>query len=391
LTVLSLPKAKRSESTEEPILTDLETLDEVIECLVENFSIETQGVCDQQTLFEILIKAASSGDSIENTAKLLKNVPTANDIRYHLKKINNFEELEAQINQSLKSRIPLGLKKGCLKIAIDLNLICYYGKPTLLELPYIYKSEAKSGTHSFYAYATLYVINKNKRVTLAVRGVRRLDTSVAIITYLLAELESLKINVKKLYLDRGFFNTPVIRWLQALDIPFMMPAIKTGKKGGIKQFLKGRKSYKTTHTITRDKDDSVTFDLWIVCKYRKGKRKKYGVQYFAYVTYKIKTNLDYIYQDYRKRFGIESSYRLKNICRIRTNNKNPALRLLFVGISFLLVNIWVNLLWLRISRKRKGSRLIYRTLFTLKQMLAFLSQALQRKYQVVESIYIPTG
>ncbi|BAY26504.1 transposase [Calothrix sp. NIES-2100] len=77
-----------------------------------------------------------------------------------------------------------------------------------------------------------------------------------------------------------------------------------------------------------------------------------GVQYLAYVTYKIQTNLDYIYQDYRKRFGIESSYRLQNLCRIRTNNKNPALRLLFVGISFLLVNIWVNLLWLRISRKR---------------------------------------
>ena len=289
----------------------------------------------------------------------------------------------------MKSRIPLGLKKSCLKIAIDLNLICYYGKPTSSELPYIYRSQNKSGTCSFYAYATLYVINKNKRVTLAVRGIRRLDTSVAIITYLLAELESLNINVKKLYLDRGFFSTPVIRWLQALDIPFMMPAIKTGKTGGIKQFLKGKKSYKTTHTITRGKDDSVTFNLWIICKYRKGKRKQHGVQYFVYVIHQIKINLDYIYQDYRKRFGIETSYRLKNICRIRTNNKNPVLRLLFVGISFLLVNIWVNLLWLRISRKRKGSRLIYRTLFALRQMLAFCSQAIERKYQVVKDIYIP--
>lgn len=87
MTVLSHQIAKGRKSTEEPILTDLETLDEVIECLVENFSIESQGVCDQQTLFEILVKAASSGDSIENTAKLLKNVPTANDIRYHLNKI----------------------------------------------------------------------------------------------------------------------------------------------------------------------------------------------------------------------------------------------------------------------------------------------------------------
>jgi hypothetical protein len=33
----------------------------------------------------------------------------------------------------------------------------------------------------------------------------------------------------------------------------------------------------------------------------------------------------------------------------------------------------------------------HRTLFTLKQILAFLSQALQRKYQVIERIYIPSG
>ncbi|AHJ31406.1 hypothetical protein PN465_17730 [Nodularia spumigena CS-584] len=48
-----------SVSSEELALTDSETLEEVIKCLGENLAIETQGVCDQQTLFEILIKAAS--------------------------------------------------------------------------------------------------------------------------------------------------------------------------------------------------------------------------------------------------------------------------------------------------------------------------------------------
>ncbi|MGI2909844.1 ISH3 family transposase, partial [Hassallia sp. VBCCA 56010] len=66
----------------------------------------------------------------------------------------------------------LGIKKGYLKIAIDLNLIPYYGKPKEKELPYIYRSQAKSGTCSFYGYATLYVITKSKRVTLAIRGIR---------------------------------------------------------------------------------------------------------------------------------------------------------------------------------------------------------------------------
>mgnify|MGYP001791076218 CR=1 FL=1 len=143
--------------------------------------------------------------------------------------------------------------------------------------------------------------------------------------------------------------------------------------------------------MSRSQDDFVKFDLCIVCKYKKGKRGKHGVEYFAYVTYKTKIKLNYIHQDYRKRFGIESSYRLKNICRIRTNNKNQYLRLLFVGISFILVNIWVHLLWLKISLKRKGGRLIYRQLFGLKQMLTFLRQAIERKYQTVESIHILSG
>jgi len=62
-----------------------------------------------------------------------------------------------------------------------------------------------------------------------------------LLIYLLAEIDALHIQIKQLYLDRGFFNVPVIRWLQVLDIPLLMPAIKTGKQGGIKQFLKGKK------------------------------------------------------------------------------------------------------------------------------------------------------
>lgn len=378
-------------SPKQPVLTDSETLEEVLNCLSENISVETQGACNQKTLFEILVRAASSGDSIENTAKILNESPCGSDIRYHLDKINNFEQLESELNLALKSKIPQGIKKGRHKMAMDLNLIPYYGKADEKETPYIYRSQAKSGTCSFYAYATLYVLTKGKRITLAVRGVRWLDTNVAIITYLLSELDTLKVDRKTLYLDRGFFSIPIIRWLQALGIPFIMPAIRRGKTGGINQFLKGKCSYKTTYTMSKGKDNNVTFNLWIICKYKKGKKGKHGVEYFAYVIYKAKTNLSSIHQDYRRRFGIESSYRLKNLCRIRTNNKKPTLRLLFVGISFILVNIWVYLLWFKISRKRKGRRLIYCQFFSLKQMLAFLRQAVERKYKTVESIYIPSG
>jgi putative transposase len=61
--------------------------------------------------------------------------------------------------------------------------------------PYIYRSQAKSGTCSFYAYATVYVIKKNKRVTLAIKAVQQQNTLVAIITYLLALIEPLNLQI----------------------------------------------------------------------------------------------------------------------------------------------------------------------------------------------------
>ena len=365
-----------------------ETLSDTIECLSENISLKTEGAFDVKSLFQILVRAASTGDTIEQTARELKEIPCSNNIRYHLNKISDYSELEAELNSALKSRIPKGIKKNQQTLAIDLNLIPYYGKPSAAENPYIYRSQAKDGTCSFYAYATLYVIKKGKRVNLAIRGVRWLDTKVAIITYLLSELSDLKIKIKKLYLEREFFSVPVIGWLIALGVPFIMPAIKRGHTGGINQFLDGKKSYKTSYKMSDKQGKSVTFGLWVVCRYKKGKTGKKGIEYLVYVVSNVKASLTCIRENYRKRFGIESSYRLKNLCRIRTTNKKPTLRLLFVGISFLLVNIWVTFLWRRISQPRRGGRLIYRDIFPLKQMLSFLRQAVDQIFKVVDTIYI---
>ncbi|MGV2390555.1 MAG UNVERIFIED_CONTAM: hypothetical protein LVR29_26995 [Microcystis novacekii LVE1205-3] len=53
-----------------------------------------------------------------------------------------------------------------------------------------------------------------------------------------------------------------------------MPAIIRGKTGGIKQFIQGNKSYQTTYNMGKDQNNCVTFDLWIVGKYKKGKRNQ---------------------------------------------------------------------------------------------------------------------
>jgi len=87
----------------------------------------------------------------------LENVPCGNDIRYHLDQYESMADLEIQLNNAIQSRLPSRIRGGKQRLAIDFNLIPYYGKPTESELPYIIRNQAKLGTGSFYAYASVYV------------------------------------------------------------------------------------------------------------------------------------------------------------------------------------------------------------------------------------------
>ena len=88
--------------TEKPVLTDKETLKEVIDCLREHIPIKTQGAYNQEKLYQMIVGAASQTDTIENGPKKLKKSCTGRNIRYHLiNKIDSFKELETQLNKRI--------------------------------------------------------------------------------------------------------------------------------------------------------------------------------------------------------------------------------------------------------------------------------------------------
>ncbi len=51
---------KLTKVSKEPVLTDNDIREEVIECLAEHISINTQGAFNQKDLFNILVRAASN-------------------------------------------------------------------------------------------------------------------------------------------------------------------------------------------------------------------------------------------------------------------------------------------------------------------------------------------
>lgn len=372
-----------------PALTDEDTLNATIEWVSPQIPLETQGVYSPQTFYHVLLWAASRQDTVEHACQVLTEVPSSNDVRYHLNQFEAMAELDAQANEALQGRLPDGIRNHRHRLAIDLHLIPYYGVPNEQEAPYIYRSKAKAGTTTFFAYATVYVIRRHHRVTLALHAIPRGETLMATITILLSRLTALKVKIKRLYLDRGFFSIPVIRWLQALRIPFLMPAIIRGKTGGTRALCQGRQSYRTPYTLKSSEYGAVECEMAVVCRYHKGRHHRHGIQYLVFVVYRVNVALSQLPTHYRERFGIETSYRVKNPCRIRTTTKHPVVRFLYMALAFILVNLWIWLLWTRLSQSRRGGRRVYRERFPLKTMLEFLCHAIERRFPLIQAISLP--
>lgn len=372
-----------------PALTDEATLSAALECLKTHLPVPMQGAWQSETLYEVLLWAASHHDSVEHAAQQLTGVPTGNDLRYHLDKFEEMTMVEAQVNAALQSRLPSGIVNHRHRLAIDLHLLPYYGQPSEAEAPHIYRSQAKAGTTSFWAYATVYVIRAHRRVILAIHAVRRGETMVAIITRLLDAMDTLAVKVERRYLDRGFYSVPVIRGLMALKIPFIIPAIRRGKTGGTRALGRGQRSYHTDYTRRRTVHGAVTCPMVVVCRYRNSAQGKHGIQYLLYVVYRAKVAESQVHRHYRDRFGIEPSYRLKHQARIRSTTQNPVLRLLFVALAFILVNLWVSLLWQAVSVTRRGGRRVFQERFPLQTMCSFIRQVIERHFPLVRAVYLP--
>jgi hypothetical protein len=154
-------------------------------------------------------------------------------------------------------------------------------------------------------------------------------------------------------LDRAFFTTEVAAFLQQELWPFLMPVVIRGRKpkpGRPRTRLRHLQQQKAgwySHTLRRGTKE-VTVSVCIAYRtYRRRgeKKKKRRTQKLLFAAWRVKGAPTEIREHYRKRFGIEASYRQRRQARIYTCTRNPHLRLVFVAISLVLRNLWERGWW----------------------------------------------
>jgi putative transposase len=315
--------------------------------------------------------------------------PTDRTIRNYIFQLS-LPTLLNQTSTLLQKPIVNILRPGKYKIAIDLTYIPYHGKPKKSSYE-IVRSKAKSGTTHFHAYASLYVIKQNKRFTLDLLPVWNDRSYINVIESFITRLNEHGFSVKLLCLDKAFYIVPVIKYLLTHKIPTIIPAVPYGRYSKLKPLLNTNHSYRTSLTMTSTKYKSkVTFPLYIIRKYSKNKFGRSGAQTFSYVVLNIKLPLSRVFEEYRKRFGIESSYRLMNTCRARTTSRDPVYRLFLVFLSFLIMNYWIASRWLFTSKPKKGGRVILYEQLRSHTFMLLIDRAIENIYGL-RTIWVNPG
>ena len=146
--------------------------------------------------------------------------------------------------------------------------------------------------------------------------------------------------------------------------------------------------------LHRDSDNGdcaprgISVDFHFICvsrlagrAFRSGSHDVHLQQKLLFAAWRVHGSPTEIRKRYRKRFGVETSYRQMRQARIYTCTRNPRLRLFFIAVALMLRNIWVWVHQTRLAEDR-GNRLIpHLELLRFKQMLAWI------EYEIVALLH----
>jgi hypothetical protein len=344
--------------------------------------------CPAEVVLSVVLLAAARLGSVFAAAGRLLAVPSAETIRQALAAgLPDREALERRLNRALAADLPRSLSGTRQPLACDLTLRPYHGRP-FARADEVYRSRARSGTSHFHAYATCYLVRHGRRFTLALTWVRRGEPLEDVLWRLLWHARRAGVRPQYLLLDRGFCTVDVIRYLQAGRHPFVMPLPLRGRRpdhpdgpGGSRVFAAARRSRWGQYTLTNARGRRATVRVGVKCRNRRGARGRHGRDRLVYALWGLTPpTLEWVRQTYRRRFGIETSYRQMNQAKVTTCTRNPLVRLFLVGVALILRNVWVWLHWQVVSSPRRGGRALRPERLRFKDLLLWVQHVIEDEF-----------
>lgn len=322
--------------------TEKQVCGELVKTLEKVLASSTRRKFKKKTLRDataIIVKAATNGPRPTSLHGARKKMASGISRRQAAKVFASLvlKATLENVNKLLRKRARKTFSGQSITVSMDLHDVPYHGKP-FEDVNEVRGGKQKDGTRRFHGFATAYANVNGKRFTLAIVFVpnhTRMDCVVRELSRLVARAG---IDVNLLLLDKAYYSVNVIRLLKRLNVPFIIPM-----KG--KRLKKKKGSYQTPYVVRSNLGGVCREELvqaYSVIKYDAGKRfQKHGARQLSYISWRVNLAPKKVAEVYRKRFGIESSYKLSKAVRPRTSSRRPAYRAFLFAASIFLQNAWV--------------------------------------------------
>lgn len=226
-------------------------------------------------------------------------------------------------------------------VAIDEHRCPFYGDRSTFGVS---GGQKKHGSTYAFGYATAVLVHLRQRYTVGLLALTGGERPHEVVARLLAQVEGRGLRVRGLVLDAGFDSGDVLLLMQGRQLSYTLPLGKKGRGTNKRTAVwdlpvgtvtrlgwktdNGRRPVETLAVVARrpkEKDKKVyAFGGWDDREAgQQGRRAALARRW------------------YRKRFGIETSYRQMRQCQARTTTTDVRYRLLLIGLGLLLRQVWV--------------------------------------------------
>jgi hypothetical protein len=272
-------------------------------------------------------------------------------------------------------------------IAIDEHRDPFYGDRST---PGVTGGQKKHGTKYAFGYATAVLVHLRHRFTVGLIALTGGEKPHEIVEALLLQIEKRGLKVRGVVLDSGFDSGDVLLLLQKRKYSYSVPLRKKGKGSNKRNAMWELEVGKVTRVEWKtDVGNKPVSTLAVVLKRPKEKDKKvYAFGGWNEAEARRQGRRAALARRwYRKRFGIETSYRQMRECKVKTTKKDVKYRLLLVGLALVLRQAWV---WLTRHLARdfglKPSQWV--AILPLARMGEWLADSLKSTYKEEKVIHL---
>jgi hypothetical protein len=217
-------------------------------------------------------------------------------------------------------------------VAIDIHDWRYYGDP---DTGWVLHTNLARGTNTAFKFLTACIVTEGCRLTVAAEPIRDDDHLPRLVDLMLTAAAEW-VDIRRVFLDRGFYEVRFLQVLEAHDVDYVVRARRFPSLDDGDPTIRVEEGYRMGGS--RPPYDVVTLTRFCVPHAENPDEKQ---SYFVTNRRVDEASAQAVADSYRRRWGIETSYRVIGEFLPRSRSTYFQVRLFYFLFAVSLYNLWV--------------------------------------------------